>query len=417
MRFGKWLKSKLGEWKYRIAIAVLAICVLSYTVFHLISLFGEEMSTFAAGVTTETESLSGTGYVFRDETVLYSSNGGVVDYLCENGTKVTKGQKLAEVYSTGTSGDRDLVERIDRQIAVLEKSSDASVTTIDIAKLQKEINDDYYMLVRMLASGQTGEMPSQIDNMLVGMDKLSVMTDEDSAVTQTLESLRLRKEQLISEAGSCVTETSHDSGYFYTSADGYEQTFTMDALDSLTVSSFESLITEKRTLSTSYGIAYGKLAETSKWGFVLEIPARESDFFEPDTTYSLEFTENGGIELPMTLMRKLDAPERSSVLLVFSCDRLPENFVYSRVQSVRIELSSVSGIYVPKRAVKTVDGMEGVYILRGSVVHFRHIYIIYEGSDYYLVSEDGAEDDFIYLAPNDLIILNGQNLFEGRILD
>ena len=58
-----------------------------------------------------------------------------------------------------------------------------------------------------------------------------------------------------------------------------------------------------------------------------------------------------------------------------------------------------------------------MYILRGSVVQFRHIDIVYEGSDYYLVNpnaEDEAERKF--LRENDMILLNTTNLCEGRIL-
>ena len=55
-----------NAWKYRLIVAVLAVSVLLYTVYHIASLFGEEISTFAAGVTTETEAISGMGYLFRD---------------------------------------------------------------------------------------------------------------------------------------------------------------------------------------------------------------------------------------------------------------------------------------------------------------------------------------------------------------
>ena len=59
-----------------------------------------------------------------------------------------------------------------------------------------------------------------------------------------------------------------------------------------------------------------------------------------------------------------------------------------------------------------------VYILRGSVVHFRYIEIVYEGSDYYLVSaKGGGESGVVYLAENDLVIVGGKNLFDGRILE
>ena len=111
-------------WKYRFVIIVIAVCILLYTFYHMISLFGEDISTFAAGVTTETDSLSGTGYIFRDETVLRSSNGGVVDYLCSDGTKVAVGQELATVYSDGSLKDRENVQKLDKQIAILEKISE-----------------------------------------------------------------------------------------------------------------------------------------------------------------------------------------------------------------------------------------------------------------------------------------------------
>lgn len=404
-------------WKYRLVIIVIAVCVLSYTFYHMISLFGEDISTFAAGVTTETESLSGTGYIFRDETVLRSTNGGVVDYLCDDGTKVASGQELAKVYSDGSQKDRKAVEKLDRQIDILEKSSDSSVTSVDIADLQQDIADDYYILVRMLAGGQTGELSVRINDFLVGMDKLSVLTEDGSVVTETLETLKAQKEETVKASGSASVETAQKGGYFYTSADGYEEAFTMKAFEELTSSAFAELISERRTLGSDGGAAYGKLADNSQWGFVMEIAEKNGDRFEEGQTYTVEFTENNGVGLPMTLARKLDCAERGSVLLAFECDRLPERFEFNRCQSVSIALDSVSGIYVPKKAVETVDGNEGVYILRGSVVHFRYIYIVYEGSDYYLVSEEGFEDSFVYLAPNDLIILNGTNLFEGRILE
>ena len=57
-------------------------------------------------------------------------------------------------------------------------------------------------------------------------------------------------------------------------------------------------------------------------------------------------------------------------------------------------------------------------ILKGSVVFERRIEVIYEGSDYYTVA-DGLEPEGedVYLQSNDTLILDGQNLFDGRILD
>ncbi len=410
---------KINAWKQRLVIAVLCICVLSYTLYHVGSLFGEEISTFAAGVITETDSVSGSGYVFRDETALYSHHGGIVNYLCDDGTKVTTGQALAEVCENGTAADRRRMALLDRQIAVLEQSAGGTVGATDIAMLRGSIDDQYYMLSRALASGETGELSLQIEDMLVDLNRLSVMTEETSAVTATLQSLKDQKAKMLANGGNAITEGSPDGGYFYTTADGYETRFTMDALSSLTARSFYELISSSAEKTQSAdGTAYGKLAKDSTWGFAMEIPFRSADFFEVDRVYSVQFTENNGVSLPMTLTKMIGVADQGTVLLVLSCDRLPENFVFHRCQSVRIETDSISGIYVPKKAVVDRGDFEGVYILRGSVVRFRYIDVIYEGSDYYLVAPDGGgEEDIAYLAENDLVIVGGKKLFDGRILD
>ena len=86
--------------------------------------------------------------------------------------------------------------------------------------------------------------------------------------------------------------------------------------------------------------------------------------------------------------------------------------------TARIERSSVSGIYVPRSAVHTIGTVRGVYVLRGNIAYFRRIDIIYKGDDYFLVSErDDSDGKYYYLGENELIITNGKNLFDGRILE
>ena len=44
---------RIKAWKQQLVIAVLCICVLAYTLYHIGSLFREDLTTFAAGVITE----------------------------------------------------------------------------------------------------------------------------------------------------------------------------------------------------------------------------------------------------------------------------------------------------------------------------------------------------------------------------
>ena len=60
----------------------------------------------------------------------------------------------------------------------------------------------------------------------------------------------------------------------------------------------------------------------------------------------------------------------------------------------------------------------GVYILRGGIVYFRNIEIVYQGVGYYLVKPSSENDnEHTYIRENDMVIISGKNLFDGRVLD
>ena len=56
----------------RVGGLVLGIAILAYSVYHVANLFGEDISTITTGLSTEKTVIDGKGYVFRDETALYS---------------------------------------------------------------------------------------------------------------------------------------------------------------------------------------------------------------------------------------------------------------------------------------------------------------------------------------------------------
>jgi hypothetical protein len=155
-----------------------------------------------------------------------------------------------------------------------------------------------------------------------------------------------------------------------------------------------------------------------EWRFVAMVSAEAERYFEEGVTYRTSFTGDEDISVPLTLLRIEEDEESSSVLLVFECDRMPSGFDFERAQSAELVVSSVTGINVPKSAVHRSRGELYVYILKGSVVFERRIDVIYEGDDYYTV-KDGvpADDSDIYLQSNDTLILDGKNLFDGRILE
>ncbi|MBQ8849284.1 MAG: hypothetical protein IJ011_02995 [Clostridia bacterium] len=409
------MKSKSG-FIQKIAIGVVCVVIFSYTVYHVASIFGEDISTYAAGITTERTALSYNGYLFRDEQLLTSSNTGVVDYKVADGTKVSEGQQVAVVYSESRS-KQNRISDLDGQIRILEESIEGMSENTDIVAVRAQNSDTYDAIVKLLAASETGGLSYQAEKLLVGMNRASAISGSgESDANETLEALYAERERIFSESGDGEICETPSNGYFFSGADGCEEYFTMSALKDLTVGSFAELVAYAESAETPED-AYGRLTDSSEWGIVLPIGASDKKYFTAGNTYSALFSENNQTSIPLYLERVIEEGSEV-VLLVFSCDRQPENFSFNRCQSVSLTLSTVSGIYVPKSVVVKDDGNKGVYILRGSVVHFRYIEVIYEGSDYYLVAANAEHtEDRTYLRSNDMIILNGKNLFDGRVLD
>lgn len=409
---------KLGSgFKQKIALGIVFVLVFAYATFHIVNIFGEDISTFAAGVTTENTVLNSMGYIFRDETVLTSQNSGLVDYLVKDGTKVSVGQKVAVAYSSGRQ-KQNYISKLNDCIYVLEQSSSEAVSSVDIVEQREKNGDMYDTIIKMLADGETGGLGYHAESLLVGMNTVNTILEVDEVDREkVLEALYAERERVFDESGNAASCTVDRTGYFFSGTDGNEELFTSEAADDLTASSFDKIIAKSRETDTVKG-AYGKISYSSEWKLVMPIDIDDARYFEEGVTYSALFSENNQTELPLRLDRIIRDKAEERALLVFYCDRQPENFTFERCQSVTITVKTVNGIYVPKNVVVREEGIRGVYILRGSVVHFRYIDIIYEGSDYYLVKRDAEHDDErTFLRENDMIILNGRNLFDGRVLD
>ena len=402
----------------RIGGLVLGIAVLVYTVYHVSSLFGEDIATITTGLSTETTVLDGKGYVFRDETVLYSEHSGVADYLKSDGTKVSVGEALANVGENGSNNSKSMVRYLDGRIKILEQSVDSGLTLANLPEINENVSDAYYSLAKMIACGDSGGIAAQADELLLNMNCHSLLTDENSPVDDTLEKMTSQRDGIINGSGDSVTEYASDSGYFYSYADGLEDYFTTKVADNLTAKDFYEITEDARANTKALSSAYGKLSSNSEWRFVVKMSSVVAAYFQQDATYRLKFVENGNVTIPMTLQDIVDDDVYGGVLLVFYANRLPDGFVFDRCQSVSVEVSSFSGIYVPKSAVHKMGGQYCVYVLRGSVVTMRRIDVVYEATDYYLSDPDVKSDGSVgYLRANELLIIKGSNLFDGRILD
>ncbi len=413
------IKKLKGGIKQRIVVVILGIAVLVYTAYHISSLFGEDIATITTGVSTESVVLDGKGYVFRDETVLYSKNTGVAEYFKEDGAKVYVGEELASIGESGTSDSKNKIKTLDERIKILEESVSSDYSLADLPYINDQIDDSYYALAKMLATGDTGAIAQQVDKLLLDMNRRSIVTDgKNSPVEKTLSDMKDLREGMLQSGGQAVVEYSPEGGYFYSYVDGYESNFTFAKAENMTAEQYYDIADGNSAVDTqARNMAYGKLAASSKWRFVMRVNAGQAVYFKNGNEYSFQFVENGNVKIPMTLISSSKDTVNGGLILVFETNRLPNGFIFDRCQSISVTVDSHSGIYIPKDAVHRSGANYYVYILKGSVVERRYISVVYEGKDYYLSRADGKSSDGLDLiGTNELLIIKGNDLFDGRIL-
>lgn len=404
---------------YRISVAIIAVLIVAYTIFHMVSLFSAELSTVVVAASTEETRIEFDGYIFRDESVVYSSYGGAVDYIAHDGLKLATGEALATVYEHGNSAAVNKnIDEIDAMIEIVKAGVSSDMTLSQLPTINENIDNQYHDIMTKLASGDVRELSKNIDSMTSEMCKKSVLTDEKSPVEETLKSLYAERERIAAAGGDSVTLYAEKSGYFYSGVDGYESFFTRDAAAQMTPDTYQKYTTLTPQKAEAGANPVGRMVYDSSWAFLALVSEADAAHFEVGEYRRLTFTGGEDVTMPLLLTEKIADTDSKSVLLKFECDRMPSGFDFTRAQSVSAVVQSVTGITVPKSATHKSDGYLYVYILRGSVVFERRIEVIYEGRDYYTVA-DGLKPDGedVYLQSNDTLILDGQNLFDGRILD
>ena len=111
----------------------------------------------------------------------------------------------------------------------------------------------------------------------------------------------------------------------------------------------------------------------------------------------------------------VNVTEGSDVLtVVLRSNVMNEEIAALRKEAVKIRVDSLSGIAVDKMALRTVDGVKGVYVREGNLVNFKKVNIIYSDQNIILSAPDPLDSSC--LAVYDEMILEGTDLYDGKLL-
>ena len=401
---------KQGKSYFTVILWILLAAITAYFGYHVISSLYAPLMT-----TTVTPYEAGAGYyasgfVVREEELLYSQYGTTV-LSCAEGAHVAANDTVATGYRSEDARLRQTrMDELSGQIEQLQYAWSAVSSVYDQAALDADIADALAQLSRYLALRDMNSV-SDLSPELKGLILRRTGSSADSGALQSrISALQAELDTLEAQsAGDTSAISAGRAGTFSAAVDGYEAVLTPERLMDMTVAEFEAVQPDEADAH-----AIGRLITSTTWYYACVVPASELSDVEEGDRATLTFARD--YYQPVTMrVERLGENEAGSRLLVLSSDRALQNVTLLRQQSAEIVFTSYAGLRVPKSAVRVENGQTGVYILEGTLAKWKPITILHDTGESYVVTLDTSSTNNLW--PGDELIINAKNLYDGKVVN
>jgi len=412
---------------------VLAIGIACYIGYHLWQSVTREIETLPAVPDTYSVTAEYEAWIFRDEEVLNTPSGvsGTVVPSVNDGEKVAALDSVASVYDSIAAEDLASLDSIRRQIRLLESENTASLGS-DLGVGEN--------MIALKSSVKNGDLSSAAEL----ASRLAALTSARSSgggsSAELISSLKEKERELISSFGAAIDfakTAMGQSGWYYSSADGYESVFTPDAVEDISPDKLEELLKAEPSDVSS---AAGRIVYNHRWYVATIMNAPDASSFSVGNVTEVNVP---GITEPLSLtVESVVSGSGGRVAVVFSCGTVPEGYDVGRHLTLEFTLKEVVGFGIPKEAVRILDGTTGVYTYNGVMVKFRKIDIVAEydnlsiaairdtsseiaapetsgtavPEESEILGEGAGRTDYEWLSAHEFIIVKGKALYNGRVI-
>ena len=401
---------KQGKSYFTVILWILLAAIAAYFGYNVVSSLYAPLMTATVTPYEAGAGYYASGFVVREEELLYSQYGTTV-LNCAEGAHVAANDTVATGYRSEDAKTRQTrIDELSGQIEQLQYAWSAVSSVYDQAALDADIAGDLAQLSRYLALRDMNSV-SDLSPELKGLILRRTGSDSDSGSLQArISTLQAELETLEAQsAGDTSAILAGKAGTFSAAVDGYESVLTPERLMEMTVAEFESVQPDETDAN-----AIGRLVTSATWYYACVVPASELSGVEEGDRATLTFARDYYQPVTMRVAR-LGGKEAGSRLLVLSSDRALQNVTLLRQQSAEIVFTSYSGLRVPKSAVRVENGQTGVYILEGTLAKWKPITILHDTGESYVVTLDTSSTNNLW--PGDELIINAKNLYDGKVVN
>lgn len=398
----------------RLYVIVSVIIVALYALYQSFILFSKPVKTEKLISFTADDYIQADGFVIRKEIMIQSSAAGTPDYLAEDGDKVKKDSAVAVLYS----GTADLTQRrkitdLEKRISQLQSSISAKdIYLSDAITLEKLIDDKLNEISSMTNNKNTNTLAKLSDDLQLLLNKKQLILNGAGGYEAKLNSLQKELDNLKnSSSGKYGTISAPVAGYFTSRYDGYENLLDADFLKKNGISAYNSVY-ELKSGSDKPANYIGKIEGDFNWYYACVLSAQSFKDYEEGDALKLRFPDSQSEGFAVTVWY-LQRTDDGKAFVIFYCENASPDILNLRHEKAEIITTTYNGYKVSNKSVRMQNEQTGIFVLEGVQVQFKPVKVLFSRDDYTIITNADSKTS---LLPYEEVVLEGKNLFDGKIV-
>jgi hypothetical protein len=387
---------------------ILAVMLLSYIGYQTYMVMYPDYKTEVAMISAVEDSISATGIVVRNETVIDNNSSGIRNYLVGNGDKVAKDSNVAELYATPQDAlDSLMLSIMTEEMQLLDqlasghrtagKNLDSVISRIYslLAEISQKMSQDSYADI----SSYRLQLLELLNSYMLAVEGYVDVAARQAELAAKIAELEGRN---LTPIGYIATPIA---GYFISMVDGNEETLDKTSILEMPVADIETIANDDSIVADTNRC---KIVSDYVWYYAAVIDISHADRFSPELELTLDFSYAGVTSLPVKVVSVRTDEQTKKAVVTLECAVLNTSLADLRCEEANISFRNITGIIVKRSALRIEQGVQGVFVKYGTTVIFKEVHIVYEFGDYVVSQPDSTDPN--RLALYDEIITEGKNL-------
>ena len=356
--------------------------------------------------TTHENSVSGEGYVIREEWLMTARNEGTFYHAINDGDRIKKDGKIGELFYGDVSEERlqELAVADSRIKNAQESSISRSMTAFDSANVEGNIFNRESDIVSAAADNDVLSI-SKYKKDINSLRKNNTLASED-----TLTELEARREEILREIGVSKEEIiAQISGALSMYTDGYEDSLVLSDMANYSVAYYDSLPKQikigKISNKVDVGGAVCKVVNNHRFYIMTAVPTEQLKGRQPGTEVKIRFKNMANV-IKNGVVHSISEDQGGRSLLIVQCTDYLENALSYRLADVDIIFESYTGYKIPVSAIRTEDtNKQKVIGVKNGVERDCYFDLVYTYTDGGYAIVRPADDSIYKLSDMDRIVV------------